>query len=81
MRHARDVGEATGGGGSVSSRMASPTTRRVSSAANRKVETARLTSPRAQKIGLPFSAVISRASSSARSEIARLVASSASARW
>ena len=44
-----------------------PSKRRASSAAQRKVETARPTSPRAHLIGLPFSAVISAAISSARS--------------
>ncbi len=60
--------------------MASPDHRRVSSAAIRNTDTARPTSARAHMIGLPFSAVISRASSSARSAMARLVASRASAR-
>ncbi len=53
--------------GSVSSRMVSPFVRRASSAAQRKTETARPTSPRAHLTGLPFSAVISCAISSVRS--------------
>lgn len=53
--------------GSVSSRMVSPLVRRASSAAQRNTDTARPTSPRAHLIGLPFSAVISRAISSERS--------------
>ena len=53
---------------SVSSRCASPPLkRRASSAAKRKTETARPTSPRAHLMGLPFSAEISRAISSVRS--------------
>ena len=65
---------------SVSRRMVSPPRRRVSSAANRKVEIARLTSPRAQKIGLPFSSVIRWAISSARSARRRETWARASAR-
>ena len=65
---------------SVSSRSTSPDCWRVSSAAQRKTDTARPTSPLAQNSGLPFSAVISSAISSARSWICRLTEASASAR-
>ena len=52
--------------GSVSSRWNSPLKRRASSAAHRKVEATRCVSARAHMSGLPFSAVMSRAISSAR---------------
>ncbi len=65
---------------SVSSRSTSPDCWRVSSAAQRNTDTARPTSPLAQNSGLPFSAVISSAISSARSWICRLTEASASAR-
>ena len=55
--------------GSVSSRCSSPDQRRASSAAQRKVDAARATSARAHMIGLPFSAVMSSASSSARARM------------
>ncbi len=66
--------------GSVSRRCSSPEARRASSAAQRKVETARPTSARAHLIGLPFSAVMSWATSSARAARARDTWSSAAAR-
>ena len=66
--------------GSVSSRCNSPDQRRASSAAQRKVETARLTSPLDHISGLPFSAVISAANSSARWPIRAEMWSSALAR-
>ena len=50
--------------GSVSRRWSSPEKRRASSAAQRNVDTARAASARAHLSGLPFSAVISRATSS-----------------
>ena len=66
--------------GSVSSRCSSPEKRRASSAAQRNVDTARPTSARAHLSGLPFSAVISWATSSARSASRRDTWSSAAAR-
>ena len=66
--------------GSVSRRCSSPENRRASSAAQRKVETARATSARAHLSGLPFSAVISSANSSARPAIPALIRSRAVAR-
>ena len=65
---------------SVSSRCSSPEKRRASSAAQRNVETARPASALAHFSGLPFSAVISRATSSARSARRRETWSSAAAR-
>lgn len=66
---------------SVSSRWASPPLkRRASSAANRKTDTARPTSPRAHLMGLPFSAEISWAISSVRSVRRRTTWSRAAAR-
>ena len=65
---------------SVSRRCISPLKRRASSAAQRKTETARPTSALAHFSGLPFSAVISAAISSARSAIRRETWSSAAAR-
>ena len=65
---------------SVSSRMRSPAKRRASSAAQRKVDTARATSDVAHIAGLPFSAVIRAAISSPRSASRALMWSSAAAR-
>jgi hypothetical protein len=66
--------------GSVSSRCNSPEKRRASSAAQRNVEAALVTSTFAHLTGLPASAVISPAISSARSSSRRDTWSSAAAR-
>ena len=66
--------------GSVSSRCSVPDQRRASSAPQRNVETARVTSSRAHFSGLPDSAVISAATSSARSASRRDTWSRAPAR-
>lgn len=57
--------------GSVSSRWSSPYDRHTSSAAQRKVDDARVTSPRAHTIGLPFSSTRRSANSAARSSSRR----------
>ncbi len=66
--------------GSVSSRCSSPEKRRASSAAKRNVETQRVTSTVAHLSGLPFSAVIISAISSALAATERDTWSSAAAR-
>ena len=66
---------------SVSSRCNSPDQRRASSAAQRNVDAPRVTSMRDHMSGLPFSAVINRAISSARAVICCDTCMSASARW
>ena len=66
--------------GSVSRRWNSPLKRRASSAAHRKVEATRWVSALAHMSGLPFSAVMSRAISSARAVTLVETCMSASAR-